>query len=581
MNKLYEAFRWYRPDIRVTSQTGGKIHIRGKAIYPTVSRNNRQYIEEELKKAARTLAGKPIDVNHEADYWLIGQRKAEAAGERYTVPKPTYKGHVVDAEYEDGAIEYVAEINHPEYVAKLKDMKNLTAAEYREAWEKDPIYGVSISANFRYAREGATDTPVTPLGINFVRLSLVEDPETPGVRGTSIEFMETLNEGSVEECLITGSLFKDRVSSVYEVYNQEVLGKLLNDGDRMEYNLPVTFTDPNDPRTVYETEEPPVVEEEEPEEEEDDEEEEDEEDKKKKHKEVLVDEIKKLVYDIPKMEKIKMTGKNAGESLQEKQTREREALEATQNRERMEAEMTALNDYIAQTVEKVNTVIDSIQKVTDAINDSNEKHTTESLEIRGLVRELGEAIEKLTGGLDIAVGRVDEIKETIAAEAEEKAALKESLEANKGLVEELKAKLDESREDWTSFKESYATDKEELTGKHAELESKLTPITEELAAFKEAYTADQTTLSEKHVELEGKVDGMEQAVENSVEAIKETFTPPEETETPPEDDKYDKLMEKLETLQAQIKGEFKAPEEIIDPIDDESFDETIVNPSRG
>ena len=246
MNKMYEKFSWFRDDVKLTSQVGNKIRIKGRALYATVSRNDRKYIADELLRSARTLANKPIDVNHAVSRW-----EALAEAGHTHEPKPKLIGHVLDADYEDGYIEYIAEINDSEYVAKLKDREALTKESYIEKWGKDPIYGVSVDAVYRYPQNESEKTDlVTPLGIQFIRLSLVEDPEKPGVRDTTIEIMEM----SLTETTVVGNIIKDFAPDLFETYEREVVNKMSENIGEEKPKFVVSNQDTlvYDPRKKYE-----------------------------------------------------------------------------------------------------------------------------------------------------------------------------------------------------------------------------------------------------------------------------------------------------------------------------------------
>ena len=243
--KLFEKFSWFRDDVKLTSQVGNKIRIKGRALYATVSKNDREYIADELLRSARTLANKPIDVNHAVSRW-----EALAAVGETTEPKPKHVGHVLDADYEDGYIEYVAEINDNEYVAKLRDRESLSAESYLEKWGKEPIYGVSVDAVYRYPQSESEKTDITiPLGIQFIRLSLVEDPEKPGVRNTTIEIMEM----SLTETTVVGNIIKDFAPDLFETYEREVVSKLSieNEKDRPKFVVSDETIVAYDPRNKY------------------------------------------------------------------------------------------------------------------------------------------------------------------------------------------------------------------------------------------------------------------------------------------------------------------------------------------
>lgn len=165
--KLYESYSWLRDDLKYAGPKGSKAQFKGVALRPVISGNGKKYVDEELHRAARTLVGKPVTLNHNMQ---------------------KIKGDVTWAEYEDGNIEYVMEISDREYVQKLQDKFRMPANEYIKKWSREPIYGVSVEANYRYHQENKN--AIEPHGIIFNALSIVEDPEKPGVAGTSIELME-------------------------------------------------------------------------------------------------------------------------------------------------------------------------------------------------------------------------------------------------------------------------------------------------------------------------------------------------------------------------------------------------------
>jgi hypothetical protein len=190
---MKESFEWVVPEFKTAAHASGrKINIKGKALFAdAVSKNARHYVREEVVKAARTLVGKPITINHD--------------------PKRVV-GHIVFAEEENGDMEYIGEINNPEYVAKVRDKFALDLDAYQAKYGIDPIYGVSVEADYLYNRcpdcgEHFTELEhfnthmhdvhevhgefTEPRGMVMTFLSLVEDPETPGVSDTTMELWET------------------------------------------------------------------------------------------------------------------------------------------------------------------------------------------------------------------------------------------------------------------------------------------------------------------------------------------------------------------------------------------------------
>lgn len=216
---ILESYSWLTSDMTVNDAPGNKVIIRGPALFSFekffkkgVSRNKRRYIQSEVVRSARTLKNVPIDVNHEISLW-------EERGEIGS--KPVHKGHVIFGEEENGTVEYTAEINHKEYVQKIRDTDKvrkgvMTEKQYFNKWLKAPIVGVSVDADFlkltcsrcgeRFEvfelykhhmahAHGLKDVSLQPFGITFKRLSLVEPPEQPGVLGADFEIVETAQAG--------------------------------------------------------------------------------------------------------------------------------------------------------------------------------------------------------------------------------------------------------------------------------------------------------------------------------------------------------------------------------------------------
>jgi len=194
MPKLFEKFRWLRDELKYMGPKGTKAQFKGVALFPTISGNGRKYLADELMQSARTLVGKPVTINHDSSRIV---------------------GDVAFAQWEDNKIEYLLNIDGKkvEYIEKLKDRFALPKTQYVEKWGRDPIYGVSVEANYVYHNESCNQglCHVEPHGIVFTALSLVEDPEKPGVDGTTIELLETLQltERSVNETKITEMLLND------------------------------------------------------------------------------------------------------------------------------------------------------------------------------------------------------------------------------------------------------------------------------------------------------------------------------------------------------------------------------------
>lgn len=185
---LIESYKWLIPELAVTPTDGKTVKIRGKAIpRETVSRNNKKYVDEELRKAARTFIDVPITENHKN--WM---------------DKKNQLGKVNWMEYDDGSMEYVAEVWNPAMVAELR--------VYAKNPKASQISGVSVEADYlkiactKCKTEFLTETawhkhmvevehihdlPLEPHGIRGRALSIVTGKESPGVIGNTLEVMET------------------------------------------------------------------------------------------------------------------------------------------------------------------------------------------------------------------------------------------------------------------------------------------------------------------------------------------------------------------------------------------------------
>jgi len=582
--KLYEAFRWFRDDFKTTSQIGSKIRIKGVALFPTVSRNNREYIEEELLRSARTLAGKPIDVNHEYDRWLASEQRGV---------EPSFKGHVLDADYEDGYIEYVAEVNSSEYVAKLKDrdlVKNGQRTEqwYMEKWGKKPIHGVSISANYRYNENDATEQK-TPLGIQFVRLSLVEDPELPGVKGTTIELMETIREKSSQEVLITGLFLRDFAPKVYETYNKDVLSKMTTEQERGNYSIEPVFQIAHDPRkyddalevgAVQEAEEPAdigepmgdytsfadcVAKNQ------------DKDDPEAycgsiKHKvEGETEEEPPVEESVPaftpldikaeslkplepiKIPSFKEQNKTIDEkeNLQTKLAEEKAIFEQQQKDKIHEAEHSAMKNDINE----LKTDVNSMKEMLKQIYEFTSEHRTAITETRGIISNIPNEFTK----------HAEKIWAEITKLGTDFASYQEG--ANKYGV-----KLVKMTEDMDELKANSA------------MKSDLNNISDKIDSLKETVDGREEKLASIDA-LNEKTDSMTETVAGYEDRIKALETPPE-PEEPQEPitetvDELEILKEKLENLETHVKAGFKAPEKSLTETDNKPVVDLSKDPLKG
>ena len=152
--KQNESAKWFG-DIEHKKDTRNL--IRGKALHPmrTVHPEEwpqiREYLEEELSKSASTLVGKPLILDHH---------------------RPL-RGEVVNAEYKDGAIQYVAKLDDSAILKKVAEGKIRHCSVEFEWTSLERVNGFS------------------PRNITFTGLSLLENYE-PGDPETTVEVWEAM-----------------------------------------------------------------------------------------------------------------------------------------------------------------------------------------------------------------------------------------------------------------------------------------------------------------------------------------------------------------------------------------------------
>jgi hypothetical protein len=193
VKKMQEAFSWTMP-FKSKLQAGKRL-IQGAAITVGKTLNRVPYTKDELLRSARTLAKKPIYINHleavdisdpeDPRYPGAKQYLAEKGDKLSALVRKAIEGivqrndpkvgYVRDSEFEDGeqAVEYIGEVTDPATQAVVKAGQAL---------------GVSIGA---VPRDTVDDKPV---GIMFEDLSIITAPETPGDPDATIKMMEKLME---------------------------------------------------------------------------------------------------------------------------------------------------------------------------------------------------------------------------------------------------------------------------------------------------------------------------------------------------------------------------------------------------
>ena len=181
-SKLHESFNWLMPF--KAAFEGLKHIIKGQAITVGVTKNKIPYTEDELMRSARTLTNKPLLINHlesvpeVQEYIVTNEDKlhplVKAALESIVSRGHVGVGRVSDSEFEDNAVEYVAQVTDPATQAVVDHKPPL-------------VLGVSIGAIPR-------SSGMPPTGIIFTDLSLIIAPEVPADPDATAEIMEKMRE---------------------------------------------------------------------------------------------------------------------------------------------------------------------------------------------------------------------------------------------------------------------------------------------------------------------------------------------------------------------------------------------------
>jgi len=194
---IKESFRWLTPEsFKVESIGKNTVKVRGVALRAdAISKNNRKYVKEELVKAARTWINKPVTINHDAN---------------------RIAGHIDWMEFEDPLLEYLMTIKKQPYVDMFrnhdKKIKGVSVeADYlynRCAKCGEHFYDEEAWQNHMVEKHLLKDLPTEPHGIKGTFLSVVVDPEVPGVPGTTTELWETLRKSTPLKLLETVTKIK-------------------------------------------------------------------------------------------------------------------------------------------------------------------------------------------------------------------------------------------------------------------------------------------------------------------------------------------------------------------------------------
>ena len=160
-----EAFTWADSIPRLAKEDKENKYYKVEALFPLSSMNRNVYTEDELIRAARTLIGKPVNINHES---------------------PPIEGvEIIDAEYEDGAVEVLLKVSRN---AEFEGKKIIDMIDNGE------ILHVSIEGACRSRKLILTDDEVGfgCEGLVLTGLALLQKDVLPGVPLTRIEPLEKI-----------------------------------------------------------------------------------------------------------------------------------------------------------------------------------------------------------------------------------------------------------------------------------------------------------------------------------------------------------------------------------------------------
>ena len=434
---IIESYKWLTPEFAITPTDGKTVKIRGKAIpRETISRNNRKYVDEELRKAARTFIDAPITENHKN--WT---------------DKKNHLGKVNWMEYDDGSMEYVAEVWNPEMAAELR------------AYAKNPqstrIRGVSVEADFlkiactkcqqEFLTESAWrrhmeevehihDLPLEPHGIRGRALSIVTGKETPGVAGNTLEVMET-----------TSPLFQ----------LLETVIKLSKEKENMNVNTQKSM---GPPYMVKEQTEPPELEKKKTKDEEELKKPEDNEEEKKPEEEEE-DEEQNATEETTKISKITREAApklSLGEPFAGYDDFEA-CVKANQDKDNPEAYCGQVKKQAEETLHFQNVVTGKINEIAEAFNTLKipKDDKTWNIKIKGLSEKLDDAVAELKAGDNAIntgyISQLKEIKEQIAAIPQDDLGWKDKVAELANGITEANGKIAEIKPyDDSAIKESIA-----------------------------------------------------------------------------------------------------------------------------
>jgi len=145
INGICESFQWAKPLIQYLKKDDEAKYYKVRALTANISMNKNDYTNlEELEKAARTLTGVPLNINHDHNRRL---------------PHP--ESRVEWAEFEDNAVEAIIKIHNSQ-------------KRVQDALENGDILNPSIEGDPRSGHR-TSDGRFVPVWYEFTELALLEE----------------------------------------------------------------------------------------------------------------------------------------------------------------------------------------------------------------------------------------------------------------------------------------------------------------------------------------------------------------------------------------------------------------------
>ncbi len=168
-----ESYDWAKPYLAQWKEAEPTFtYWKVDAAFPVSSMNRNVYTEAELKAAARTLIGKPVKLNHE-------------------VTLTSDLANIVDAEYEDGAVEAIIAVDNTE-IAGQQINKNISDGLLDNPPDTAIIHA-SLEADCKRGMEALPEGKKC-CGLVFTALSLLDKKVLPGIPLTRFYAAESFTE---------------------------------------------------------------------------------------------------------------------------------------------------------------------------------------------------------------------------------------------------------------------------------------------------------------------------------------------------------------------------------------------------